>query len=64
MSDQKPDGPYIYQPYGMQDKFHWGCGRIYGLDGLGSHLIEIKGLKKDEVKLLLKFIIDNKIGEN
>lgn len=62
MSNVKPEGPYIYQPYGMQDEAQWACKRIFAIGSLGSNLIEIKGLKKSEADLLLDFINKNLIG--
>lgn len=47
MSETEPDGPYIYQPYGMQDAAHWSAERIYAVGGL-SHLATVKGLTKAE----------------
>lgn len=60
--NQEPKWPYIYQPYGMQNEANWKSGRIYAVSGMGSNLIQIKGLKKREAELLLEFVIDNQIG--
>lgn len=52
MSALEPDGPYISQPFGMQDKSHWESGRIYGVSGI-SLLTTIKGLTKEEAKIIV-----------
>lgn len=52
MSQSEPDGPYIYQPYGMQHREHWKAGRIYGIAGIDA-LTRIDGLTKDEATLIL-----------
>lgn len=52
MSEQEPQGAYIYQPFGMQDKTHWKSGRIYGLGGLPMGTA-IKGLTKPEAESML-----------
>lgn len=44
---EEPKGPYVFQPYGAQDKAHWDAGRIYGVGGIHP-LITIKGLTKEE----------------
>lgn len=55
MSERAPQGPYVYQPYGMQDKAHWSAGRIYAIGGL-DHLTTIKGLTKDEAARILALV--------
>ena len=52
MSSQEPDGPYIYQPYGMQDPKHWEAKRIYAIGGL-NWLATVKGLTKEEAQKIL-----------
>ncbi len=46
----EPSSPYIYQPYGMQDKLNWNSGRIYGIAG---HAATIKGLTQKEADSVL-----------
>lgn len=50
---QEPDGPYIYQPFGMQDKENWKVKRIYGIGGL-PYLAVISGLTKEEATKVLQ----------
>ena len=52
MSETAPEGPYIYQPYGMQDQKHWDAGRIYAIGGLDWRAT-VKGLTKDEAQKIL-----------
>lgn len=52
MSAEEPKGPYIYQPFGMQDKHHWASGRIWGIGGV-SILTKIDGLTKPEAETVL-----------
>lgn len=52
MSETAPDGPYIYQPYGMQHPAHWEAGRIYAIGGL-DWLATVQGLTKDEARKIL-----------
>jgi len=52
MSEREPEKPYIYQPYGIQDRPNWNCGRIYGVAGV--HLLTtINGLTKNEAQKVL-----------
>ncbi len=51
MSETGPEGPYVYQPYGHQDKEHWQAGRIYGVGGV-SELTTIDGLTKQEAQAI------------
>ena len=44
---EEPQGPYVYQPFGVFDKHYWKCGRIYGVAGVDL-LARIDGLTKDE----------------
>ena len=55
MSQSEPKAPYIYQPYGMQDKEQWFLGRIYGVAGV-SNITRIDGLTKAEAEAVLKII--------
>lgn len=49
MSSREPDGPYVYQPFGMQDKAHWEANRVWGVSGVGDpFLTKIRGLTKEE----------------
>ena len=52
MSEIAPEGPYIFQPYGMQDEPYWTTGRIYAIGGLNL-FTEIKGLTKEEANKIL-----------
>jgi hypothetical protein len=54
MSQTAPNGPYIYQPFGMQHgKDRWLAGRIYGIGGLGP-MVMISGLTKSEAEAVLR----------
>lgn len=53
MSETAPTGPYIYQPYGMQDQEYWECGRVYAIGGL-DNLMTVKGLTRSEAKRILE----------
>ena len=56
MSTTEPKGPYIYQPYGIQDgKVRWDSGRIYAVSGI-SDLARIDGLTRDEADRVLEAI--------
>lgn len=55
MSQQEPKAPYIYQPYGMQDKTAWFLGRIYAIAGV-SEVTTIRGLTKREAEGVLKLL--------
>jgi hypothetical protein len=52
MSDQELKGPYIYQPFGMQDEVQWQARRIYGIAGLP--LTTVKGLTRTEAEKILE----------
>ena len=47
MAQQATKPPYVYQPYGMQDKEHWVVKRVYAVV-LESELAVLRGLTKDE----------------
>lgn len=50
---EKPGGPYVYQPYGIQDGTErWETGRIYGVGGLPL-LTTVKGLTKLEAEAIV-----------
>ena len=52
MTEQKPDGLYIYQPYGpASDPDRVESKRFYGVGGVDT-LAEIKGLTKAEAKIV------------
>ena len=51
MSETAPEGVYVYQPLGMQNKIHWSAGRIYGVGGV-SHLTTISGLTQPEAQAI------------
>lgn len=53
MSEHKPEGLYIYQPYGIQNPVQWAAGRIYGIGGLPLCAI-VDGLTKSEAEAVLK----------
>jgi NifU-like protein involved in Fe-S cluster formation len=52
MSDAPKETPYIYQPFGINDKAHWDAGRIYAI-AADSMLTEISGLTKPEAERIL-----------
>ena len=55
MSNIAPPKPYIYQPFGIQDKERWSSGRIYGV---AHHLLaSIDGLTKSESEAVLSALI-------
>lgn len=53
MSQQEPDGPYVYQPFGsVTHKEHEKAGRLWGVGGV--HLLTgIKGLTKGEAQAIV-----------
>lgn len=55
----EPKGPYVYQPYGMQDKPQWESGRIYGI---GGHAATIKGLTKEEADAVCKVLSEMEVS--
>lgn len=57
MSQQEPEGLYIYQPYGIQDRAQWERGRIYGIGGLPL-CARIDGLTKSEAEAILKALAE------
>lgn len=57
MNDE-PTGPYIYQPYGMQDKDQWESKRVYAISGVP--FLIIKGLTKDEAEKVLAILKERK----
>lgn len=53
MSEQAPDGPYIYQPFGsVSHPEHNKAGRLWAIGGL-HHLATVKGLTKEEAQRVL-----------
>ena len=55
MSEQEPDGPYVYQPYGsVSDPERAKAKRLWGVGGVGSvHTsTTIKGLTKQEAEIV------------
>lgn len=54
MSNTEPTEPYIYQPYGMQDKEFWADKKIYAVGAYG--LSTIKGIPKELAELILWWI--------
>jgi len=61
MSSQEPDGPYVCQPFGMQDKGHWALKRIFGVSGV-SLFATISGLTKEEAEIVKDAL--RKMGNN
>lgn len=53
--ETESNGPYVYQPYGIQDKEHWAAGSVFGVGGL-SVLTTITGLTKIEAEVLVETI--------
>lgn len=51
MSDQEPEEPYVFQPYGVftSSTNRVGSERFYGVAGV-SYLTDIKGLTKAEAE--------------
>ena len=47
MSNVKPDGPYVYQPFGMKEREHWNARRIYAVGGM-DRLATLTGLTEGE----------------
>ena len=60
MSQSGPKGPYIYQPFGRQDREAWMLGRIYGVAGISIVTI-IHGLTKEEANAVLA-VLAPKVG--
>lgn len=52
MSNQSKQTPYIYQPFGIQNKEHWATGRIFAVV-TDSPLTKIDGLTKSEAEAVL-----------
>ena len=61
MSNVPKETPYIYQPYGIQNKDHWAAGRIYAIAS-GSPLTTISGLTKQEANLILAALKGQRIA--
>lgn len=57
MSDFEPKAPYIYQPYGYQDREHWASNRIYAIGAINP-LATIKGLTREEAERVLAALTD------
>lgn len=55
MSSQSKKTPYIYQPFGSQNKESWTAKRIYGVS-TNSMLTTITSLTKREAEAILKAI--------
>jgi len=53
MQDE-PKNPYIYQPYGVQDRDYWERKQIYGISGIG--LATVKGLTEEEATKILAIL--------
>lgn len=52
---EEPKEPYIYQPYGMQDKYYWDTKKIYGVAGCGL-FTTIKGITKDQAEKIVEIM--------
>ena len=52
MSEAEKAKPYVYQPFGIQDKEHWAAERIYAVI-CESRLTIISGLTKPEAAAVL-----------
>ncbi len=52
MSNSPKQTPYIYQPFGIQNREHWADKRIYAI-ACDSRLTKIEGLTKDEAERIL-----------
>jgi hypothetical protein len=59
MSNIEPTEPYIYQPYGMQDKENWKTKRVYGVGGLAS--ATIKGISKELAEKIVEWLKGERI---
>jgi hypothetical protein len=55
MSNEPKKTPYIYQPFGIQNKAHWDAKRIYAV-ATDSMLTTISGLTKDEAERVLSVV--------
>jgi hypothetical protein len=53
MSDQKPKGPYVYQPKGIFEQPWADAGRLWAVSGLPNPLARIEGLTKEEAQLIV-----------
>lgn len=53
---QEPEGPYVYQLFGMQDKAQWATRRVYAIGGLPIETTVI-GLTKDEANKVLVALV-------
>ena len=58
MSNIQPTEPYIYQPYGMQDKEFWKDRKIYAIGGIEPSII--KGISKELANIILREIKEGK----
>lgn len=52
MSEQEPNGPYVYQPFAPVEKHR---GRIYGIGGL-DWPTRIEGLTKGEAEAICELL--------
>ncbi len=57
--ENEPTEPYIYQPFGMQDRAHWDAKAIYGIGGIG--LATIHGISRELAEKILKLLKDEHI---
>lgn len=57
MSNIEPKAPYVYQPFGIQDRDKWASGRIYGVAGLALETT-ITGLLKCEAEAVLAALMN------
>lgn len=47
MSNAPKETPYVYQPFGIQNKDHWNEGRLWAV-APSNRLTRIEGLTKEE----------------
>ena len=60
MSTAPKETPYVYQPFGIQNKEHWADQRIYAVI-TGSRLTRIEGLTKAEASAICKVIAEQSL---
>lgn len=60
MSQHEPDGLYVYQPYGMQDKMQWMTQRIYAIGGLPM-TTTISGLTREEADAICALLLRKEV---
>lgn len=53
MSEYEPEGPYVYQPFGIQHAEHWEAERIFAIGGF-HQLATIEGLTRAEADAVVR----------